>query len=164
MKESDEAYMRLAIQEAKNGFDRGEVPVGAVLVFQNQVVAAFSNQVESLMDATAHAEMLCLKKGFSVLKNWRLMDCVLYTTLEPCPMCAGALISSRIKRVVWGAPDLRQGAGGSLISLLGQKHPIHTVEVSSNVLGEESSHLMKLFFQRRRAWKKSLKISLNSNT
>ncbi len=148
--------MKEALIEAQNSFEKGEVPVGAVLVYQNQIIARSSNQVETLIDATAHAEMLCIRRGSEVLGNWRLTGCTLYTTLEPCPMCAGALISSRVDRVVWGAPDLRQGAGGSLIALLGQEHPIHTVQVRSDVLAEESALLMKSFFQGRREWKKSL--------
>jgi tRNA(adenine34) deaminase len=153
---ADFVFMQEALIEAQNGFAKGEVPVGAVLVYQGQIIARFSNQVETLVDPTAHAEMLCIRHASEILGNWRLSGCTLYTTLEPCPMCAGALISSRIDRVVWGAPDLRQGAGGSLISLLGQKHPIHTVQVHSGVLAEESALLMKSFFQGRRTWKKSL--------
>ncbi len=142
--------MQAAFKEAENGFKRGEVPVGAVLVYQNEVIASAFNQVESLVDATAHAELLCVKQGALLLKNWRLTGCTLYTTLEPCPMCAGALISSRVDRVVWGAPDLRQGAGGSFIDLLGKKHPIHTVQITSGIMAEESSALIKSFFQSRR--------------
>ncbi|MGR3973355.1 MAG: tRNA adenosine(34) deaminase TadA [Candidatus Rhabdochlamydia sp.] len=164
MEEVDREYMRVALEEAKKGFRQEEVPVGAILVYRDQVIARAYNQVEMNVDATAHAEMLCLKQGFSVLKNWRLTECVLYTTLEPCPMCAGALISSRIKRVVWGAPDLRQGAGGSLIALLGKKHPIHTVEIGSGILHNECADLMKQFFRRRREWKKSLQNSSNCNS
>lgn len=156
METTDFLFMQAALAEAQKGFEAGEVPVGAVLVHQNQIIACFHNQVESLVDATAHAEMLCLKQGSAILGNWRLTGCTLYTTLEPCPMCAGALISSRIDRVVWGAPDLRQGAGGSLIDLLGCPHPIHQVQTTSGTLKEESAQLMKKFFQERREWKKSL--------
>jgi len=156
METTDLFYMKEALKEAQKAFDQGEVPVGSILVYQNEIIARFANQVETLIDATAHAEILCLRKGFEVLGNWRLTGCTLYVTLEPCPMCAGAIISSRIDRIVWGAPDLRQGAGGSLINLLGVPHPIHTVQVTSGVLAEESAHLMKTFFQKRREWKKSL--------
>lgn len=159
--ENDEEWMRRALEEAKLACEQGEVPVGAVLVFQNKVITSAHNQVESLIDATAHAEMLCLRQGASVLGNWRLTGCTLYTTLEPCPMCAGALISSRVDRVVWGAPDVRQGAGGSLISLLGEPHPIHTVQVTRGVLETECAEIIKSFFQRRREWKKCLTSSLN---
>jgi tRNA(adenine34) deaminase len=156
METDDLTYMKEALIEAQSAFDKGEVPVGALLVYQNQIIARSSNQVETLIDATAHAEMLCLRQGSEILKNWRLNACTLYTTLEPCPMCAGALISSRVDRVVWGAPDLRQGAGGSLISLLGPAHPIHTVKITAGVLADESAQLLKSFFQGRREWKKSL--------
>lgn len=151
METSDFQFMRAALKEARNGFEKGEVPVGAVLVYQNQMIASFHNQVENLVDATAHAEVLCIRKGAEVLGNWRLIGCTLYTTLEPCPMCAGALISSRVERVVWGAPDLRQGAGGSLVKILGQAHPIHTVQVTSGILIDEAAELMKTFFQRKRS-------------
>ena len=156
METTDLLYMKEALKEAQKAFDQGEVPVGSILVYQNEIIARFANQVETLIDATAHAEVLCLRKGFEVLGNWRLSGCTLYVTLEPCPMCAGAIISSRIDRIVWGAPDLRQGAGGSLINLLGVPHPIHTVQVTSGILADESAHLMKTFFQQRREWKKSL--------
>jgi tRNA(adenine34) deaminase len=156
METGDFFFMEEALKEAEKAFVRGEVPVGAVLVFQNKIIACSSNQVEFLMDATAHAEMLCIRLGSELLRNWRLSGCTLYTTLEPCPMCAGALISSRVDRVVWGAPDLRQGACGSLVTLLGVPHPIHTVQVISGILAEESAQLMKSFFQGRRGWKKSL--------
>ncbi len=162
--ENDELlFMKEALLEAYKGFEKGEVPVGAVLVYKNQIIARFSNQVESLVDATAHAEMLCIRRGAIVMGNWRLAGCTLYTTLEPCPMCAGALISSRVDRVVWGAPDLRQGAGGSLISLLGPSHPIHTIQIIAGVLAEESASLMKNFFQRRREWSKFLTSSSSCN-
>ncbi|MGH2612389.1 MAG: tRNA adenosine(34) deaminase TadA [Rhabdochlamydiaceae bacterium] len=156
METTDFLFMKEALIEAQNGFEIGEVPVGAVLVYQNQIIARSFNRVESLMDATAHAEMRCVRQGSEILENWRLSGCTLYTTLEPCPMCAGALISSRVDRVVWGASDLRQGAGGSLINLLGQNHPIHTVQTSFGVLAQESALLMQSFFQGRRKWKKSL--------
>jgi len=147
--------MQEALKEAQIAYTKGEVPVGAVLVYQNEIIARAHNQVESLIDATCHAEILCIREGAQRLKNWRLTGCTLYTTLEPCPMCAGALISSRIDQVVWGAPDIRQGAGGSLLKILGEPHPIHTVQVTPGVLAEESSALLKQFFKDQR-WKKSL--------
>lgn len=147
---TDLIFMQEALKEAQKAFKRGEVPVGAVLICQDKIIASAHNQVEILIDATAHAEMLCIKQGMAHCGNWRLTGCTLYTTLEPCLMCAGALISSRVDRVVWAAPDIRQGAGGSLISLLGKPHPIHTVEIASGILAEESAGLMKQFFQERR--------------
>lgn len=142
--------MRAALEEASLAFAKDEVPIGAVLVHNGEILARAHNQVESLQDATAHAEILCLKEGFKKLNNWRLLESTLYTTLEPCSMCAGALILSRVKHLVWGAPDIRQGAGGSWIDLLAVQHPIHNLSVRKGVLAEESSKLMKEFFQNKR--------------
>lgn len=144
MEKTDLFFMNEALIEAQKAFEIGEVPVGAVLVYQNQIIARSPNQVETLIDATAHAEMLCIRQGSEILHNWRLTGCTLYTTLQPCPMCAGALTASRVDRVVWGAPDL---------------HPsnvLHTVQVTSGILADESTQLLKSFFQGRRKWKKSL--------
>ncbi len=146
----DEDFMRFALQEAYLAEKKGEVPIGAVLVFQDKIIASAHNQVESLKDATAHAEILCLRQGMKVLDNWRLLQTTLYSTLEPCPMCAGALFSSRVKRVVWGAEDRRQGADGSLFSILSAPHPIHSLEVRRNVLKEECGALLTRFFRNRR--------------
>ncbi len=146
----DEMFMREALKEARKAFDRDEVPVGAVLVVDGKVIARGSNQVELLQDATAHAEMICLTAGAAAMGNWRLNGAVLYCTLEPCAMCAGAMIASRLKRLVWAAPDLRVGANGSWIDLLKENHPIHRVEVSSGILCDEAASLMKVFFQKQR--------------
>ncbi len=149
MKE-DSSFMREALKEAMKAFDAGEVPVGAVLVHENRVIARGHNQVELLQDATAHAEMICLTAGAAVLGNWRLARATLYCTLEPCCMCAGAMLSARVERLVWAAPDLRCGANGSWVDLFAQKHPMHSLEIKSHVLEEESAHLMVSFFQKRR--------------
>ena len=146
----DVAFMREALKEAKKAFDEDEVPVGAVLVVDGRIVARGRNQVELLSDATAHAEMICLSAGAAQAANWRLGNATLYCTLEPCPMCAGAMFLSRLKRLVWAAPDLRVGANGSWIDLFSEKHPIHTVEVVSGVLQEEAADLMRTFFQKQR--------------
>ena len=147
----DEYFMRKALIEANKAFSKEEVPVGAVLVCNNQVIARGHNQVEMLKDATAHAEMLCLTAGASALDNWRLADTTLYCTLEPCSMCAGAMLLSRISRLVWGAPDLRHGANGSWIDLFIEKHPTHTIEITRGILEAECAALMTEFFQKRRA-------------
>src|SRR5690349_17856605 len=107
---NDLIFMREALKEAQKAFEADEVPVGAVLVRENQVIARGHNQVELLQDPTAHAEMICLTAGAAVLSNWRLAKTTLYCTLEPCPMCAGAILASRIERLIWAAPDLRLGA------------------------------------------------------
>ena len=146
----DEEYMKAALEEALIAFSEDEVPVGAVLVYKGEIIARAHNQVETLQDACGHAELLCLKEGAKILKNWRLLKTTLYTTLEPCSMCAGALILSRVETVVWGAPDLRQGAGGSWVDLLSKEHPIHNLKIRSGVLAEESARMMKEFFQNKR--------------
>lgn len=146
----DEKWMKEALKEAKKAFDKDEVPIGAVLVKEGKIIARGHNQVELLQDATAHAEMLCLTAGAGALGNWRLAETTLYCTLEPCTMCAGALLNTRIKRLVWGAPDLRVGANGSWIDLFKNQHPMHTLEITPRVLEAESAELMRAFFQKMR--------------
>lgn len=146
----DEFFMRAALEEASQAFAKDEVPIGAVLVYNGEIIARAHNQVESLQDATAHAEILCLRQASKKLNNWRLLESTLYTTLEPCSMCAGALILSRVKNLVWGAPDIRQGAGGSWVDLLNIPHPIHNLSIKQGVLADESARLMKEFFQNKR--------------
>jgi len=146
--------MKEALKEAREAFEKDEVPVGAILVYKNEIIARAHNQVEILGDATAHAEILCLKKAASFLNNWRLTDAALYCTLEPCPMCLGAMILSRIKTLIWGAPDLRHGANGSWVNLLETTHPIHQVQVRSGILRDESAYLMSEFFKQRREKKR----------
>jgi tRNA(adenine34) deaminase len=148
---NDEYFMRLALRHAQHSFREKEVPIGAVVVDSNGVVlAAARNGVEGKKDATAHAEIECLRKAAKLRSNWRLNDCTLYTTLEPCPMCLGAIQGSRIKKVVYGAPDHRVGACGSWVNLVQAKHPFHAVEVIGGILQDESSILLKRFFQMRR--------------
>ncbi len=146
----DELFMLEALEEAKKAFALGEVPVGAVATYKGAIISRAFNQVESLRDASAHAELLCLRGAAEVLGGWRLLGVTLYTTLEPCSMCAGSLFSFRVERLVWGAPDIRQGADGSFVSLFALKHPIHEVVITRNVLSEPSSALMKAFFEQRR--------------
>lgn len=148
--ENDQYFMREALIEAQKAYAKKEVPIGAVLVVHSEVIARAHNLVETLSDATAHAELLCLKKGAEILSNWRLLDASLYCTLEPCPMCAGAMIHSRLKRLVWGAPDLRCGAHGSWVNLLDIDHPIHRLETTTGILKEECTELMRSFFRLRR--------------
>lgn len=143
-------FMREALKEAKKAFDAEEVPVGAVLVHDDKIIARGQNQIELLQDATAHAEMVCLTAGSEALSNWRLLDTTLYCTLEPCAMCAGAMFAARIRRLVWGAPDLRLGANGSWIDLFKEKHPMHAIEVKSGILEEAAADLMRRFFEGKR--------------
>ena len=146
----DRIYMEEALLMAKKGFDLDEVPVGSVLVYQGEIVARAHNLVEANQDASMHAEMICLKLGTEHFKNWRLQGTTLYSTLEPCVMCAGALLLHRLERVVWGAPDLRHGAHGSWVNLLAHQHPTHTLRVTRGVMEEEASRLMKRFFSQKR--------------
>lgn len=146
----DEAFMLEALKEAWKAFNAKEVPVGAVLVKDKRIIARGHNQVEQLMDATAHAEMLCITAGEAAVENWRLADTTLYCTLEPCTMCAGSLYLTRIARLVYGAPDIRHGAFGSLINLEAIKHPTHEFPIEKGVLASYSAELMRLFFQKRR--------------
>lgn len=146
----DERFMLEALKEAWKAFKSEEVPVGAVLVKDNKVISRGYNQVELLRDATAHAEMLCLTSGAAALENWRLSGTTLYCTLEPCSMCAGAALLSRVPSIVWGAPDIRHGAGGSWVNLFDQVHPTHQVEVRKGVLQELCAKLLVDFFQIQR--------------
>lgn len=139
-----------ALKQAWIAFQESEVPVGAVLVLEGRIIAKSHNQVELLQDATAHAEMLCLTAGAEAMGNWRLKGATLYCTMEPCSMCAGGMLLSRLSRLVWGAPDVRHGANGSWIDLLNRDHPTHTLSVTQGVLRNEAGQLMKDFFQRRR--------------
>ena len=147
---NDEKFMLEALKEALKAFKEEEVPIGAVLVHENRIIARGHNQVEMLHDATAHAEMLCITAGAVSLENWRLTDTTLYSTLEPCAMCAGAAILSRVSRICWGAKDIRQGANGSWVDLFSVKHPIHEIAIEGGVLEEPSAWLMKEFFKLRR--------------
>ncbi len=146
----DERFMREALKEAFKAFQAKEVPVGCVIVKDNQIIARGYNQVELLKDATAHAEILAITSAENVVDNWRLKGCTLYCTLEPCVMCAGAMFLSRLDAIVWGAPDIRLGANGSWVDLFSQKHPLHTIQVRSGVLKEWCQQPLKLFFQIRR--------------
>ncbi len=146
----DEYFMREAIKEAQKALEREEVPVGAVLVHENRIISRGHNQVEMLKDATAHAEMICLTSGASFLNDWRLKGTTLYVTLEPCLMCAGAIMASRVERLVWSAPDIRLGANGSWVDIFEKKHPMHEIKIESGILKEISSDLMVKFFQKRR--------------
>lgn len=146
----DEKFMLEALKEAWKAFNSDEVPVGAVLVHKGRIIARGYNQVEMLNDATAHAEMLCMTAGTTALENWRLADTILYCTIEPCAMCAGAMLLSRVPQLVWGAPDIRHGANGSWVDLFEKPHPTHTITIRSGVLQEHAAALMKDFFQKRR--------------
>jgi tRNA(adenine34) deaminase len=142
--------MRLALEQAELAAQAGEIPVGAVLVCQGQVLAADHNRKEYRQDATAHAELLVLQQAAKVLGKWRLTDATLYCTLEPCPMCAGAMLNARLKKLVYAVRDSKAGAAGSVIDLLRYPGLNHQVEVSGGLLAGEAAELLQNFFQRRR--------------
>ncbi|MBN1543012.1 nucleoside deaminase [candidate division KSB1 bacterium] len=145
------AWMRQALAEAAKAEKKGEVPVGAVVVQDQRIVGRGHNLVETLQDPTAHAEMLALASAAVTLASWRLSETVLYTTLEPCPMCAGAILMARIPLVVYAADDPRYGACGSALRVLGTKQLDIDSECVAGVLSEESRRLLQLFFKRLRS-------------
>ncbi len=147
--------MQQALREAAKAYDAKEVPVGAVIVREGKVIARAWNQVETLKDATAHAEMLSLTSAQNALGDWRLTGCTLYVTKEPCPMCAGAIVHCRPDRVVFGCPDAKAGAAGGWINLLDSNPPLnHRCEVVSGVMEGECLGLLQSFFREARERKK----------
>jgi tRNA(adenine34) deaminase len=148
--ERDQGWMRLALAQAAEAAALGEVPVGAVAVLDDQVIGAGFNRKETDNDPTAHAEMLALRQAAVYLNNWRLIGVTLYCTLEPCPMCAGAMVQARLPRLVYGAPDLRFGADGSIVNVLEEPRFNHRVAVTRGVLAEEAAALLQRFFRRLR--------------
>ncbi|MFN2587531.1 MAG: tRNA adenosine(34) deaminase TadA [Actinomycetota bacterium] len=147
---SDERFMRLALAEAAAALDHDDVPIGAVAVRRGEVVAAARNERELRRDPTAHAEVLALRAASEVAGTWRLADVTLYVTLEPCPMCAGALVLARVARLVYGPQDPRAGAAYSLYNVVQDPRLNHHVEIETGVLEEECSALLRTFFQGRR--------------
>ncbi len=143
----DAAWMRLALQEARLAFDKGEIPVGAVAVYEGQVIGRGHNVKETRRDPTAHAEMIALRQAARARGGWRLLDVTLYCTLEPCPMCAGAMVQARLPRLVYAVDDPKAGAAGSVIDLLRHPQLNHQVEVTCGVLAAEVAALMEAFFQ-----------------
>lgn len=139
-------WMEYALKEAQKAFESGEVPVGAVIVYKDMIIAKGHNQVETLKDATAHAEMIALSAAYNYFKNWRLTGCTIYITLEPCPMCAGAIVLSRIDKIVFGAYDFKVGACGSVYNIAEDGNLNHKVEVIGGIMAEEAQSLLKAFF------------------
>lgn len=153
---SDDFFMNQAMREARKAYAATEVPIGCVIVKEGKIIARAWNQVETLRDATAHAEMLALTAAQNVLGDWRLEKCTLYVTKEPCPMCAGAIVHCRPERVVFGCPDPKAGAAGGWINLLDSNPPLnHRCDVTAGVLAEESVALLQGFFREARERKKS---------
>ena len=142
--------MALALEQARKAESSGEVPVGAIAVFEEQIIGRGFNMKEIANDPTAHAELIAVKAAAEFLDNWRLIGVTLYSTLEPCPMCAGAMIQARLERLVYGAKDIRFGADGSVVNILADPRFNHRVSVTSGVLEEEAASLMRGFFTRLR--------------
>ena len=149
--QSDAYFMGEALRLARKAYAAEEVPVGAVVVRAGQIIGRAYNQVEILKDATAHAEMLALTQAEAAVGDWRLTDCDLYVTKEPCPMCAGALVHVRIRRVIFGCDDERSGAAGSVLNLLQMPALNHRCEINAGVRREECSALLQNFFRAKRA-------------
>ncbi len=147
---NDEEYMRVALEEAARAASHGDVPIGAVLVRGDDVIARACNERELRRDPTAHAEILCLRSGAEALHDWRLLDTTLYVSLEPCPMCAGALVLARVARLVYGPQDPLAGAAYSLYNIVQDPRLNHSLEITPGVLEEEASDLLRSFFRDRR--------------
>jgi tRNA(adenine34) deaminase len=150
----EESFMKEALKEAKKAYNKLEVPVGAVIVKDGKIIARAHNVKEEKNDTTKHAEIIAISKASKKLKSWRLIDCEMYVTLEPCSMCAGALINSRIKKVYIGTMDNKTGACGSVLNLLEDYTFNHKVEVETGILKDECEDLLKKFFKELRATKK----------
>jgi tRNA(adenine34) deaminase len=146
----DERWMRLALAQAEKAIELGEVPIGAIAVLDGQVIGTGYNRKESDRDPTAHAEMIALRQAAAQLENWRLIGVTLFSTLEPCPMCAGAMIQARIPRLVYGAKDTRFGADGSVVDVIRSTNFNHQITVVEGVLEEESIILLQAFFRTLR--------------
>ena len=150
MTPGDEFWMKLALEQAAEAMRLGEVPVGAVAVLAGEVIGSGYNRKESDQDPTAHAEIIAIRQAAERLNNWRLIGVTLYCTLEPCPMCAGAMIQGRLSRLVYGAKDTRFGADGTIVDVLRQPAFNHRVEVVAGVLAEDAGELLQAFFRRLR--------------
>lgn len=149
--QSDAYFMSEALRMAVRAYEAEEVPIGAVVVRDGKIIARAFNQVELLKDATAHAEMLALTQAEASVGDWRLTDCDLYVTKEPCPMCAGALVHVRMRRVVFGCEDPRGGAAGGLLNLLQNPSFNHQCDIVAGVLRDECANLLQSFFRAKRA-------------
>lgn len=146
----DELFMAAAIREARRAWILNEVPIGAVIVHDGEIIGKGFNLRESMQATLTHAELLAMQEANNQIGSWRLEDCTLYVTLEPCPMCAGAIVQSRIKRVVYGAPDPKAGCAGTLMNLLNEPQFNHQVEVTSGILEQQCSTILKEFFKELR--------------
>jgi tRNA(adenine34) deaminase len=146
----DEYFMRLALREASRALEHDDIPVGAIVVSDGEVIGAAHNERELRADPTAHAEMIALRAAARALGSWRVLDSVLYVTLEPCAMCAGAIVLARVPRVVFGTTDPKAGAGGSVLDVLAEPRLNHRPQVQSGLLAEECGDMLRAFFASRR--------------
>jgi len=146
----DEYFMRLALREAERALSHDDVPIGAVIVHEGEVIGSGHNEREVREDPTAHAETIAMREAARALRTWRLLDCMMYVTLEPCTMCAGAIVLARLPRVVYGAADPKAGAAGSVLDVLGESRLNHSPEVSGGLLADDSADLLRAFFGPRR--------------
>jgi len=149
-KKEDQQFMKAAIKAATIAEENGDIPIGAVIVYKNQIIAKAYNQREQLKDPTAHAEIIALTQAAAFVESWRLNGCTMYVTLEPCPMCAGALVLARVDRLVYGCDDPKAGACKSLYNIVQDERLNHRLEVTSGVLANECSQQLQEFFAKRR--------------
>ncbi len=147
---NDQYYMNEALKEAQKAFQEDEVPIGAVAVYKNQIIGRGHNQIERLQDPTAHAEIIAVTVAANALSSWRLEEVIIYTTIEPCIMCAGALVHARVKRIVFGARDEKFGGCGSIFNVVQEKKLNHRIEIVEGVMTDEAAGLMKSFFEKKR--------------
>lgn len=161
--EQKEYYMKQALKEAEKAYQKLEVPVGAIIVKDGKIIAKAHNQKETKTDTTKHAEILAIQKASKKLKSWRLIDCEMYVTLEPCSMCAGAIINSRIKKVYIGAMDEKTGAVGSVFNLFNDYTFNHKVEAETGVVEKECQEILRKFFKELRKLKKNCKPDTKEN-
>jgi tRNA(adenine34) deaminase len=146
----DEYFMRLALREATRAVEHDDVPIGAIVVREGEVIGAGHNEREVRADPTAHAEMIALREAARALGSWRVLDTAMYITLEPCAMCAGAIVLARVPRVVFGTPDSKAGAAGSILNVLGEPRLNHRPQVQSGLLADECAEILQTFFATRR--------------
>jgi tRNA(adenine34) deaminase len=156
IEQQDQRFMRAAIDAAHIAEENGDVPIGAIIVHEGRIIARGYNEREQLQDPTAHAEIIALTQAAAAIESWRLHDCTIYVTLEPCCMCAGALVLARIDRLVWGCDDPKAGAVKSLYNIVQDERLNHRVEVTSRVLAAECSELLQNFFQMKRIKKNGI--------
>ncbi|WP_018693363.1 tRNA adenosine(34) deaminase TadA [Algicola sagamiensis] len=157
MSHDDEYWMKKALSLAQRAWDAGEIPVGAIVVHDGKIIGEGWNRPIGCHDPSAHAEMIAIRQASQQMMNYRLVDCDLYVTLEPCPMCAGLLVHSRIRRLIFGANDAKTGAAGSVMNIVRSENLNHQIEVTSGVFDTECGQLLSDFFKMRRAQKKAEK-------